>query len=164
MTTTDNTAPASDRELVLTRLINAPREMLYRAWTEPDLMKQWFAPAPWTTPIVETDVRPGGASLIVMCGPDGNEFPNLASLGSVVDNIGRDCNEKRQDPTTVHDLCERKGDHFASGAASSEIAWIELADPVARNWRVHLRDTGADTLGAVLHDGGRHGSICRQCL
>ena len=39
----------NDRELVLTRIIPAPREKLYRAWTEPELLKQWFAPAPWTT-------------------------------------------------------------------------------------------------------------------
>lgn len=70
------TTPNSDRELILTRLIDAPPSKLFRAWTEPDLMKRWFAPLPWTTPRVETDLRPGGSSLIVMRGPDGNEFPN----------------------------------------------------------------------------------------
>ena len=40
----------SDRELVLTRLIDAPREKLFRAWTDPELLKQWFAPLPYTTP------------------------------------------------------------------------------------------------------------------
>ena len=64
------------RELQLSRLIDAPREKLYRAWTEPELLKQWFAPLPYTTPVAELDVRPGGASLIVMRGPDGAEFPN----------------------------------------------------------------------------------------
>lgn len=42
------TNPISDRELVLTRLIDAPREAVYRAWTEPELLKQWFAPKPFT--------------------------------------------------------------------------------------------------------------------
>jgi uncharacterized protein YndB with AHSA1/START domain len=69
-------APSSDRELVLTRVIDAPREKLFRAWTEPELLKQWFTPRPWTTPIVETDVRPGGSSYILMRGPDGAEHPN----------------------------------------------------------------------------------------
>ena len=81
-----NTAPESDRELVLSRLIGAPREKVYRAWTEPELLKQWFAPAPWTTPTAELDVRPGGASLIVMRGPDGNEFPNRGVYLDVVPN------------------------------------------------------------------------------
>jgi uncharacterized protein YndB with AHSA1/START domain len=76
----------ADRELVLTRLIDAPREKLYRAWTEPELLKQWFAPAPWTTPTVELDVRPGGASLVVMRGPDGNEFPNRGVYLDIVPN------------------------------------------------------------------------------
>jgi uncharacterized protein YndB with AHSA1/START domain len=83
---TATTAPISDRELVLTRLIDAPRETLYRAWTEPELMKQWFAPLPWTTPVIETDVRPGGSSLIVMRGPDGTEFPNPGVYLEVVRN------------------------------------------------------------------------------
>src|SRR3954447_4961518 len=64
----------NDRELVLTRLIDAPREKLYRAWTEPALLKQWFAPLPYTTPHAEMDVRPGGASLVVMRGLDGNDI------------------------------------------------------------------------------------------
>ncbi|MDR6289962.1 MULTISPECIES: SRPBCC family protein [Inquilinus] len=83
---TANAAPTSDRELILTRLIDAPRETLYRAWTEPELMKQWFAPLPWTTPVIETDVRPGGSSLIVMRGPDGTEFPNPGVYLEVVKN------------------------------------------------------------------------------
>ena len=43
-----NATPDPDHELVLTRMIDAPREKLFRAWTEPKLMKQWFAPKPWT--------------------------------------------------------------------------------------------------------------------
>jgi uncharacterized protein YndB with AHSA1/START domain len=79
-------SPASDRELVLTRLIAAPREKLYRAWTEPELLKQWFAPLPWTTPHVEVDVRPGGSSLFVMRSPEGTDFPNRGVYLEVVPN------------------------------------------------------------------------------
>ena len=79
-------APGSDRELVISRVINAPRERVYQAWTDPVLLKQWFAPKPWTTPVAETDVRPGGATLIVMRGPDGNEFPNRGVYLEVVPN------------------------------------------------------------------------------
>jgi uncharacterized protein YndB with AHSA1/START domain len=85
-TTAKSGSAASNRELVITRLINAPREKVYRAWTEPELMKQWFTPRPWTTPVVETDVRPGGASYILMRGPDGNEFPNRGVYLEVVPN------------------------------------------------------------------------------
>jgi uncharacterized protein YndB with AHSA1/START domain len=78
--------PDADRELMLTRLIDAPRETLFRCWTEPALIKQWFAPLPWTTPHAEMDVRPGGATLVVMHGPDGNEFPNPGVILEVVKN------------------------------------------------------------------------------
>lgn len=65
-----------EHELVLDLVLNAPAEKLYRCWTEPELVVQWFAPKPWTTSRAEMDVRPGGASLIVMQSPEGQEFPN----------------------------------------------------------------------------------------
>jgi uncharacterized protein YndB with AHSA1/START domain len=86
MTTSNAPTPLSDRELVLTRLIDAPREKLYRAWTDPALMKLWFAPLPWTTSLAETDVRPGGSSLVVMRSPEGQDFPNRSVYLEVVEN------------------------------------------------------------------------------
>lgn len=86
MTTTVEATPTSDRELVLTRIIDAPREKVYRAWTDPELLKKWFAPLPFTTPAAELDVRPGGASLVVMRDPQGNEFPNRGVYLEVVEN------------------------------------------------------------------------------
>jgi uncharacterized protein YndB with AHSA1/START domain len=77
---------SADRELVLTRLIDAPREKVWRCWTEPELMKQWFAPLPWTTPHVEVDVRPGGSATIVMRSPDGQDMPNRGVYLEVVPN------------------------------------------------------------------------------
>jgi len=77
---------STDRDLVITRDIAVPRDKLYRCWTEPALIKQWFAPKPWTTPHAETDVRAGGASLMVMRGPDGQEFPNHGVYLEVVPN------------------------------------------------------------------------------
>lgn len=68
--------PAARHELVLERIIDAPAEKLYRCWTDPALVTQWFTPPPWTTPHAELDVRPGGSSLVIMRGPDGTEFPN----------------------------------------------------------------------------------------
>lgn len=79
-------AGISDRQLVLTRVFDAPPEKVFRAWTEPDLLKQWFAPLPWTTPRAEIDPRPGGANLIVMRNPEGEEFPNQGVYLEVVKN------------------------------------------------------------------------------
>lgn len=79
-------APTDERELVLTRLIDAPRELVYRAWTDAELLKKWFAPLPYTTPHAELDVRPGGSNLIVMKGPEGPEMPNRGVYLEVVPN------------------------------------------------------------------------------
>ena len=73
-------------ELVLTRLIDAPRDRLWRCWTEPKLMVQWFTPPPWTTVHAETDVRPGGSSYVVMKGPEGQEMPNRGVYLEVIPN------------------------------------------------------------------------------
>lgn len=84
MTATD--ATAEDRSLVLTRFIDAPPTTLFRCWTEPSLMVRWFTPAPWSTKHAEVDLRPGGANLVVMADPDGNEFPNRGIYLEVVPN------------------------------------------------------------------------------
>lgn len=68
--------PTDSRELVLTRIIDATAEKLFDCWTQPELIKQWFAPAPWSTPAAETDLRAGGASKITMRSPEGQDFPN----------------------------------------------------------------------------------------
>lgn len=86
MTIQNDTAKTTERELVLSRLIDAPREKVFKAWTDPALLTQWFAPSPWTTPFAQLDVRPGGASLVVMRSPDGNEFPNRGVYLDVVEN------------------------------------------------------------------------------
>ena len=97
-----DTFPA-DRELVLTRLVDAPREKLYRAWTDPELLKQWFAPKPWTTPVVELDVRPGGSILFVMRSPEGQEMPNHGVYLEVVPNeclVSTDAFTRAWEPST----------------------------------------------------------------
>ena len=92
----------ADRDLTLTRLIDAPREKLYRAWTDPGLLKQWFAPLPYITPVAELDVRPGGAAFIVMRGPDGKDLPNHGVYLDVVPNqrlVSTDAYTKAWEPS-----------------------------------------------------------------
>jgi uncharacterized protein YndB with AHSA1/START domain len=86
MTASKTTTSTEGRDLILTRMIDAPPEKVFRAWTEPELLKQWFAPLPWTASRVETEVRPGGSSLVVMRSPEGAEFPNRGVYLEVVKN------------------------------------------------------------------------------
>lgn len=70
MNDTADVTPANDRELVLTRVLNATPAQLFKAWTTPELMTQWFAPKPYETPVVEIEPRDGGKFRTVMTGPD----------------------------------------------------------------------------------------------
>ena len=81
-----STPTPNDRDLALTRFIPAAPASVYRCWTEPELLRQWFAPLPYTTPRAELDVRPGGRSLVVMRSPDGQEMPNPGVYLEVVPN------------------------------------------------------------------------------
>jgi uncharacterized protein YndB with AHSA1/START domain len=78
--------PANGNDLVLTRIIDAPRDKVYRAWTDPKLLPRWFAPRPWTISAVDIDVRAGGASRVTMRDPDGNDYPNEGIYLEVVPN------------------------------------------------------------------------------
>jgi uncharacterized protein YndB with AHSA1/START domain len=75
---------ASNREFVISRVLNAPRERVYKAWTDPKLMAQWWGPKEFTNPECTIDARPGGAFRIVMRGPDGTEFPYRGVFREVV--------------------------------------------------------------------------------
>jgi len=77
---------AADRELVLTRLIDAPRDKVFRCWVDPDLIPRWFTPPPWTVSKAEVDPRPGGRNNITMNGPNGEVMPNNGTYLEVVPN------------------------------------------------------------------------------
>lgn len=63
--------PSSELDLVLERQVPVAPDLVWRAWTEPELLKQWFTPAPWRTVDAEIDPRPGGIFRTAMAGPDG---------------------------------------------------------------------------------------------
>ena len=64
----------SDREIVMTRVVDAPRRLVFEAWTNPEHLPHWFGPRGWTLPVCEIDLRPGGAWRFVSCGPDGTDM------------------------------------------------------------------------------------------
>jgi uncharacterized protein YndB with AHSA1/START domain len=78
--------PDPKLDLVLERIVDVPRELVWRAWTEPERLKRWFTPLPWTTPDCEIDLRPGGIFRTVMRSPEGQEFSNVGCCLEVVPN------------------------------------------------------------------------------
>jgi uncharacterized protein YndB with AHSA1/START domain len=66
----------ADREVVITRVIDVPRELVFDAWTDPEHIGEWWGPRGFTITTHEMDVRPGGLWRFMMHGPDGVDYPN----------------------------------------------------------------------------------------
>jgi uncharacterized protein YndB with AHSA1/START domain len=73
-------------DLVLERVVGVSPELVWMAWTQPQHLKKWFTPAPWTTVDCEIDLRPGGVFRTVMRSPEGKDHPNLACYLEIVPN------------------------------------------------------------------------------
>jgi uncharacterized protein YndB with AHSA1/START domain len=73
-----------EREIVISRLFDAPREMVWEAWTDPRQVALWWGPKGFSTTIEQMDVRPGGVWKHVMHGPDGTDYPNESVFLDVV--------------------------------------------------------------------------------
>lgn len=77
-------SPIAEREIVLSRLLNAPRELVFAAWTDPKQVGQWWGPQSFTTTTREISVTPGGVWRFVMHGPDGQDYMNKIIFMEVV--------------------------------------------------------------------------------
>ena len=72
------------KDLVLARTFDAPRELVFRAWTERDRLQRWWGPRDYTNPECEVDARPGGAIHLLMVGPDGSKYPIAGTFLEIV--------------------------------------------------------------------------------
>jgi uncharacterized protein YndB with AHSA1/START domain/DNA-binding transcriptional ArsR family regulator len=72
------------QELTLTRVFDAPRELVFKAWTDPRLVAEWWGPHGFTNPVVELDLHPGGAIYILMRLPDGRDNPMKGTFHEIV--------------------------------------------------------------------------------
>ncbi|WP_061247625.1 SRPBCC family protein [Leptospira noguchii] len=74
----------SDREIRATRIFDAPRDLVFRMWTEPEHVIHWWGPKGFTNTFETMDVRPGGIWKFIMHGPDGTDYPNLIVFLEVI--------------------------------------------------------------------------------
>jgi uncharacterized protein YndB with AHSA1/START domain len=74
----------AERTVTITRLLDAPRELVFRLWTDPKHMAQWWGPHGFTNPRCELDVRPGGAIRIDMQGPNGVVYPMTGTFREIM--------------------------------------------------------------------------------
>jgi uncharacterized protein YndB with AHSA1/START domain len=78
--------PDPKLDLVLERIVDVAKELVWMAWTSPEHLKKWFTPVPWQTVDCEVDLRPGGIFRTVMRGPEGQEFSNAGCYLEIVEN------------------------------------------------------------------------------
>jgi uncharacterized protein YndB with AHSA1/START domain len=116
---TTSQSASDDHEFVITRTINAPRALVFKAWTDPKQMAQWWGPKGFTNPVCEMGVRPGGAHRIVMRGPDGTDYPIKGIYREIVKPerlvMTLDCSEH---PEAWHDMVKpnrKKGERNPVG-------------------------------------------------
>ena len=138
-----------DREIVISRVLDAPRELVWEVWTDPRHVVNWWGPNGFTTAIETMDVRPGGVWKHVMHGPDGTDYPGPARTST------------------------RRGRSMRSRATrpGPPVAWSSPRRPTASTWpgssrpsRADTRPWGAlpatwrrwpDSLGGARHQSGR---------
>ncbi len=142
------------KELTLTRLINAPREKVWQAWTDPKLVAQWWGPRGFTAPVCEVDARPGGAIVIHMSGfgmlspmkgvftevvkPErlvftSNAYPDVSATDPFIEGVTtvtfKDVGGKTQ--LTVHAAVVKTAPGAAQALAGMEQGWNEQTDKLA---------------------------------
>jgi uncharacterized protein YndB with AHSA1/START domain len=138
--------PSVDREFTITRVFDAPRELVWKAWTDPEQVARWFGPRGISTPrsTITMDVRPGGTfELTMVSDDDGTEYPSGGTFLEVVEPerlVWRDRDLDLTITLTFADLGGRTGMtcHVVgeTGGAAAYDGWStmldELAEAVAR--------------------------------
>ncbi len=113
----DDTESTADREFVHSRVIDAPREKVFKAFSDPERLARWWGPNGFSSTFLEFDFRPGGAWRFLFHGPDGSEYPN--------DNVFVDVTA--QERVVL--------DHFSYHYFRLTITFTEQGDKTLVGWR-----------------------------
>lgn len=117
----------AERELVITRVFDAPRAMVWDAWTDPEQIVKWWGPRGFTLTVAEMDVRPGGVWRSTMHGSDGTDYLNDCVFTEVV-----------KPQRIVYEVVPgRKRDHAAQEGETMQASWVFEA--LGKKTRVTLR-------------------------
>jgi uncharacterized protein YndB with AHSA1/START domain len=105
----------AEHTIVIERELDAPRDLVWRVWTDPDEVTRWWGPEHFTTPRdkIEFDLRPGGVCRLTMVGPEGEEYPSDGHFGVV-------------EPPERLSFGERSTDHPMIESGETTVEFIEL--------------------------------------
>lgn len=106
-----------DREISSTRIFDAPRELVWKVWTDPKHIEQWWGPIGFSTTTKVFDFRPGGQWLFTMHGPDGADYRNDVSYTAIVD---QELIEYDHGPSPIFHVTVKFDD---AGESGTEIYW-----------------------------------------
>lgn len=82
--TATSTSQANEKDIVITRELAAPRQLVWDVWTQPEHVEKWFGPKGFTTRVDGIDFRVGGRAVYIMIGPDGTEYPSTGVYKEIV--------------------------------------------------------------------------------
>jgi uncharacterized protein YndB with AHSA1/START domain len=104
MKTKETINDTSAREIVSTRLLNAPRELVFEAWTNPEHLIKWWGPRGFSNTFHEINIKPGGVWRFIMHGPDGTDYPNFIRFEEITkpSKISFFHGEKEGDPGSFY--------------------------------------------------------------
>jgi uncharacterized protein YndB with AHSA1/START domain len=157
-TSTTPTPTTDERDVVITRILSAPREQVFRAWTDAKLLQQWWGPKDFTNPVCDLDVRPGGKYRVVMRSPEGVEYPVKGVYNEVVapqrlvvtDNWEEHPEEWKQT------LREAQGDDIGIEEALSIVAFDDVGGDRTR-LTIRQRFSSPAVRNAMLQQGMNEG-------
>jgi uncharacterized protein YndB with AHSA1/START domain len=145
-------------EATITRIVDAPREVVFQAWTDPKQVAKWWGPTDFTVPVCELDVRPGGAIRIDMRGPAGTPYDAVFPMRGVFEEIARPSRlvftdsaffgddespgmegrtavtfeeHDRKTKVAVHAVLLKVQPQYAEAAAGMEEGWNQTLDKLA---------------------------------
>jgi uncharacterized protein YndB with AHSA1/START domain len=142
--------PATDREIVITRTIDAPRELVFEAFTDVRHLSQWWGPNGFTTTTRAFEFREGGSWDFVMHGPDGTDYPNWITWCEVIrpERIALMHGDHADDPDAFESVLtfEARGD-MTEVVMRSIFPTAELRDQAVKEY--HAIEGGEQTLGRL---------------
>ena len=165
MSTTEQAAAVpsttADREIVIARVISAPRELVFEAFTEVRHLSQWWGPEGFTTTTRAFEFRVGGEWVFVMHGPDGTDYQDWVSWTEITppERIALRHGEFRGDPNAFESVLTFEADGAATRLEMRTVfATVQLRDEAVENY--HVIEGGQQTLdhlAAYVAELARHG-------
>jgi uncharacterized protein YndB with AHSA1/START domain len=131
----------TDREVVMTRVFDAPRQMVFDAFSKPELLKRWFGPRGWSLVVCEVDLRVGGGFRFVMRGPDGKDM----GMRGVYKEISAP-------ERSVH------MESFDDFPGESQVTCVMLEDGGKTTMTVTVQYPSKEIRDAVIQSGMEHGA------